>query len=81
MAEGVEHRQQDCHWQGHGDDERQAQHEDFGDHRPGQAFAYQGAEFLGHLADQHEAGQGREGEKERRHELPQEVAMEQAHGG
>jgi hypothetical protein len=79
VAKRVENGKKHRHRKGHGDDERQAQDEDFRDHRPGKPLAHQGTKLLGDLADQHEAGQGRQGKEERRHQLTQQVSVQQAH--
>ena len=79
VAEGVEHRQQHRHGEGHGNDERQAQCEDLADHTPGQALSHQRAELLGDLAQEHQAGERPECEQKGRRQLAEEVATEQAH--
>jgi hypothetical protein len=78
VAEGVEHGQQHRHGKGHGDDERQAQEKHLSDDGPGQSLAHEGAEFLGDLAQEHEAGLGSQGKKEGGCQLPDDVAVQQA---
>ena len=79
LAEGIEHREQHRHRERHRDDEGEAQDEDLGDHHPRQPLADQRAEFLGDLAQQHQAGQGHEGEDERSRQLADEIPAQQAH--
>src|SRR3989475_10553832 len=64
----------------HRDDEGDGQKEDLEDDAPRQALPDEVSELLGHLAEQHQEGERREREPERREVLAQQVAAEDAHG-
>src|SRR5256886_2126312 len=80
VADRVQHGHEHGHRQRHRDDERDGEQEDLEDHAPRQALADEVSELLGHLAEQHQEGERREREAERREVLAQHVAAEDAHG-
>src|SRR2546422_858928 len=80
LAERVQHGHEHGHGQRHRDDEGDGEKEDLEDDAPRQALADEVAELLGHLPEQHQEGERREREPERREVLAQQVAAEDAHG-
>src|SRR5256885_2369991 len=78
--EHVQHRHQHGNRQRHRDDERDRQHEHLEDDAPWQPLADETAELFGDLIEQHQRGEGRQREAERRAMLSQQVAADGAHG-
>src|SRR5437773_4303594 len=80
MREYVQHRHEHRHRQRHRDDERDGQHEHLENDAPRQPLAHETPELLGDLVEEHQRGERRQREAERRDVLSQQVAADGAHG-
>jgi hypothetical protein len=60
-------------------EERDREEEELQDHRPWEALPHEVAQLAGDLADQLEAGQRREGKKERPRVLLEQIPGQNAH--